>query len=555
MRDLKTLFFNITQQKSEINFILTREKNYTYGETFNLAKKYANNLSALGVKKGDRVALITEKRPEQIFSLLAIWNIGAIAVPINENLNKQELNFVLNDCTPILTIVSDKLFDSLEISNKILLNTLGNEHTQIEVSNFNEEDSLACLVYTSGSTGNPKGVMLSHKNFYINARSIVIGGNFLPSDIFYSILPYWHSFALTSELVSAILVGGKIAITSSNKTFASDLSFFNPSIIFVVPRVVEMFKENVLKKFQSLGEDTYKIFNDALNLAETLVGDTPYNKNPEIYEKLKINIFNKIKATFGSNLRYLISGGAPININLQRFFGALDIKIMQGYGLTEASPVISVDIIDTYLFGSCGSLLPWLFSENGDFTFVDSHGVMGKNLKGELLVKGSCVMLGYWGHKDQSAKAIINDWLYTGDIGYFKHNKLFLSGRKNNMIVLTGGENIHPEFLENILKDSVIINDLMIFGDKCKNLYAIITLNDGFENNNDIYQKLKDEIKMLTQNLTSFQKPIDFIIVPQFSPENNTYTATQKIRRYQILSLYKSEINNLLHSHGEKNLL
>lgn len=555
MRDLKTLFFNITQQKSEINFILTREKNYTYGETFNLAKKYANNLSTLGVKKGDRVALITEKRPEQIFSLLAIWNIGAIAVPINENLNKQELNFVLNDCTPILTIVSDKLFDSLEISNKILLNTLGNEHTQIEVSNFNEEDSLACLVYTSGSTGNPKGVMLSHKNFYINARSIVIGGNFLPSDIFYSILPYWHSFALTSELVSAILVGGKIAITSSNKTFASDLSFFNPSIIFVVPRVVEMFKENVLKKFQSLGEDTYKIFNDALNLAETLVGDTPYNKNPEIYEKLKINIFNKIKATFGSNLRYLISGGAPININLQRFFGALDIKIMQGYGLTEASPVISVDIIDTYLFGSCGSLLPWLFSENGDFTFVDSHGVMGKNLKGELLVKGSCVMLGYWGHKDQSAKAIINDWLYTGDIGYFKHNKLFLSGRKNNMIVLTGGENIHPEFLENILKDSVIINDLMIFGDKCKNLYAIITLNDGFENNNDIYQKLKDEIKMLTQNLTSFQKPIDFIIVPQFSPENNTYTATQKIRRYQILSLYKSEINNLLHSHGEKNLL
>ena len=551
MKNLKDLFFATATKNLELNFILTREKNYTYGETLQLVKKYAKGLEKYEIQNGDRVALITEKSPEQVIALLAIWSIGAIAVPINESLNVHELNFILNDCTPVITLLNHKLYDNLSIKNKVLINSLGNDHTLKEEFSNCSEDDLACLIYTSGSTGNPKGVMLSHKNFYVNGESVIIGGNFLPSDIFYSILPYWHSFALTTELISPIIVGGKIALTASAKTFAADLNYFNPTIIFVVPRVVEMFKTNILKKMQSLGEDTYNKFNNAYNLAKTLTGDTPKVSNPEVYDNLKKSLFTNIKAIFGTNFRFMISGGAPIDINLQRFFGTLDIKIMQGYGLTEATPVISVDNLETHIFGSCGNLLPWVLEGDGDFTFKDSNGNLGKNLKGELLVKGDCVMAGYWNHKDQSAKTIVDKWLYTGDVGYFENNKLYLSGRKSNMLVLAGGENVHPEFVENILKDSSLINDLLIFGDKCKNLFAIITLEEGLIDSPELHAKLKEDIKRLAKDLSLFQKPKDFIIVPQFSPETGTYTATQKIRRHQILSLYKKEINELLLAHGE----
>ena len=551
MKNLKDLFFATATKNLELNFILTREKNYTYGETLQLVKKYAKDLEKYEIQNGDRVALITEKSPEQVIALLAIWSIGAIAVPINESLNVHELNFILNDCTPVITLLNHKLYDNLSIKNKVLINSLGNDHTLKEEFSNCSEDDLACLIYTSGSTGNPKGVMLSHKNFYVNGESVIIGGNFLPSDIFYSILPYWHSFALTTELISPIIVGGKIALTASAKTFAADLNYFNPTIIFVVPRVVEMFKTNILKKMQSLGEDTYNKFNNAYNLAKTLTGDTPKVSNPEVYDNLKKSLFTNIKAIFGTNFRFMISGGAPIDINLQRFFGTLDIKIMQGYGLTEATPVISVDNLETHIFGSCGNLLPWVLEGDGDFTFKDSNGNLGKNLKGELLVKGDCVMAGYWNHKDQSAKTIVDKWLYTGDVGYFENNKLYLSGRKSNMLVLAGGENVHPEFVENILKDSSLINDLLIFGDKCKNLFAIITLEEGLIDSPELHAKLKEDIKRLAKDLSLFQKPKDFIIVPQFSPETGTYTATQKIRRHQILSLYKKEINELLLAHGE----
>ena len=160
-------------------------------------------------------------------------------------------------------------------------------------------------------------------------------------------------------------------------------------------------------------------------------------------------------------------------------------------------------------------------------------------------------MLGYWNHKDQSAKALIDGWLYTGDMGYFEKDKLFLNGRKSNMIVLGGGENIHPEFLENILRESEFINDIMIFGDKLKNLYAVVAIDESVENNGDLHSKIKEDIKKLTKDLSTFQKPKDFILVPSFNSENGTYTATQKIKRHQVIMLYKEDINTLLKSHGE----
>ncbi len=551
MQNLRELFLSSTSKFSESNFLLSREKNYTYSDFFYLTNQFSNYLLNNDIKQNDIVAIISEKSIFQYISLFAIWNIGAVAVPINENLNSIELDFIISDCCPKKIIVSDKFYEKLEYKNKIRINILGNEDTSIPSIKSIDKDDLACIVYTSGSTGNPKGVMLTHKNFIYNADSVVRAVPFFKNDIIYSILPYWHSFGLSTEAISPVLSGSQIAFTDNALTFAKDLTFFNPSVVLIVPRVAEMFKSNILKKFKNLGEDAYNKFNFALNESLKITHITPEIDDLEKFNGLKISIFNNIKAIFGTNFRFFISGGAPIDINLQLFFNAMDIKILQGYGLTETTPVICVDKIESHHFGSCGDIFPWLLENGGDFTFKDDFGLLSKEIEGELLIKGNCVMKGYWNHKDASAKQFFEGWLCTGDMGFYKNNKLFINGRKTNMIVLANGENLYPEYIENHLKILEDINDIMIFGDKLKNIYAIISVHEDISIDLSLHSKIKKEIQKKLENFPHYQKPKDFILVPPFSHENGTYTATQKIRRNNIVSMYKNEISTLLKSNGE----
>lgn len=551
MQNLRELFLSSTSKFSESNFLLSREKNYTYSDFFYLTNQFSNYLLNNDIKQNDIVAIISEKSIFQYISLFAIWNIGAVAVPINENLNSMELDFIISDCCPKKIIVSDKFYEKLEYKNKIRINILGNEDTSIPYVESIDKENLACIVYTSGSTGNPKGVMLTHKNFIYNADSVVRAVPFFKNDIIYSILPYWHSFGLSTEAISPVLSGSQIAFTDNALTFAKDLTFFNPSVVLIVPRVAEMFKSNILKKFKSLGEDTYNKFNFALNESLKITHITPEIDDLEKFNGLKTSVFNNIKAIFGTNFRFFISGGAPIDINLQLFFNAMDIKILQGYGLTETTPVICVDKIESHHFGSCGDIFPWLLENGGDFTFKDDFGLLSKEIEGELLIKGNCVMKGYWNHKDASAKQFFEGWLCTGDMGFYKNNKLFINGRKTNMIVLANGENLYPEYIENHLKILEDINDIMIFGDKLKNIYAIISVHEDISIDLSLHSKIKKEIQKKLEHFPHYQKPKDFILVPPFSHENGTYTATQKIRRNNIVSMYKNEISTLLKSNGE----
>ena len=565
MRTLKDYILGKKEEYKNNIFIKTETKNYTYEETIGGALKWSTYIEKIGCKKGDRVGIIIPKSIDQIKAFYSVWVLGGIAVPINENGKETEIKFILEDSTPkiILTIPKlEEIIKKIYPQGKIILvdeleELVKNERESIG-ADINKED-LSTLIYTSGSTGNPKGVMLTHENLVENGKSVAKIKELTSNDCMYSMLPYWHSFALAVEVIGILVSGGSIGITKNQRTFIRDIQNFQPSIILAVPRILELIKANIEKQINAAGEEAILGYKKLLEIAPLVKGDKANYVGKEehnaIYNMLEEKLLTKIKASFGSNFREFISGGAGIDIALQRYFTYIGLPVMQGYGLSESSPVVSVDNVSDYYLGSSGSLLDWLLKENGgDITFLDEDGNIGKNLKGELLLKGSCVMKGYWNHSDASGKAIKDGWLYTGDVGYYKDEKLFISGRKSNMIVLKSGENIHPEPIEDELKKSEIIDDVMIIGDGLKNLYACLTISEEYDKIHEVELNtlLKSEVKRLTSHLNSFQKPKDFLVISRFSVDDGTYTGTLKIRRHKIYKRDESKINEFLEEAGEK---
>ncbi|MBO7741321.1 MAG: AMP-binding protein, partial [Victivallales bacterium] len=256
-------------------------------------------------------------------------------------------------------------------------------------------------------------------------------------------------------------------------------------------------------------------------------------------------------------IRMFVSGGAPLELDALSFFSFLGMPVLQGYGLSESAPVVSSNLIENYRLGSCGHLMPWLKPENGgDITFKDEDGNLGKNVHGQLLVKGNCVMKGYWRHTDASAKTMEDGWLNTGDVGHMDQDGyLFIHGRNSSMIVLYGGEKLHPEYIEDTVKSSPLISEAMVIGEKCKNVYVCVNVpKDEAEKHSpeELHRLLKAEVERLTANLAPFQKPKDVLVLPEFTQENGTMTATLKVRRFKIKELYKKEIEEFLEASGEQ---
>ena len=565
MKTLKECILTAKEKYKEDIFVKSALKNYTYNEIIKDVLKWSGYLIERGIKKGDRIGIITPKSIEQLKSIYAVWMADGIIVPINENSREAELKFILEDSTPkvILTVSSlkdkiKKLYPEAEIILLEDLDGLSRSSAYKERSETDSEDTGA-LIYTSGSTGNPKGVMLTHKNLISNGESIVKIKKLTTDDCLYSILPYWHSFSLAVEVIGSIMSGLSLGITENQRTFVGDIPLFKPTIVLVVPRILEMIKGSIEKQIKNAGSEAEEGYQKLLQIAPLVKGDrydsTPNEEYRQIYDILDKRLLVKIRSVFGENFKEFISGGAALDINLQRYFGYLGLPVMQGYGLSETSPVVSVDGLEDYCYGSSGNLLKWLLDQPlGDFTFLDEIGNRGKDLKGELLLKGSCVMKGYWNHRDESAKVINDGWLHTGDIGYYKEEKLYISGRKSNMIVLKGGENIHPEFIENELKKSDLIDDVMVIGDGCKNLYACLTVPQNYDevHESELNILLKSEVKRLTSHLVSHQKPRDILLVPRFTIEDETYTGTMKVRRHMVNKRENEKINSFLEEVGEK---
>lgn len=537
----------------------------TFAEIGREIAAWADFLRQKGIKPGDRVAAISPKCPNHYRFLYACWSIGAIAVPICENLSPQEMSFIIKDCSPSL-ILTDAAFLAKVQANAESLECL--DWQQIPLTGQSplspvdiNIDEVAALIYTSGSTGLPKGVMLTHRNLWMNIWSALNFYKIGPKDSVMSLLPYWHAYALVCEIGCTVMGGCACVIPKDIRDFKKNLAKYQPTIILAVPRIIDGFKAAV-----------DKAINDATPKQKALIDKAIYNASRIFTGGPKLNggflryithycfydpvVFSKFRKAFGGRLRAIVCGGAPLDLELQIFFKYIGVPLFVGYGLSETSPVVSSNIWDRHMLGSCGQVLPWLKPEcGGDYTFKDEDGNMGKDLRGQLLVKGQCVMKGYWNHTDASAKTMEDGWLNTGDVGHCdSEGYLFIHGRKGNMIVLNGGEKFHPEHVEDAVKNSPMISEAMVIGEKCKNVYVCVNVPKEFKDKHEpeeLHQLLRAEVAKTTSGLTGLQKPKDVLILPDFNTEDGTMTATLKIRRFKIMQIYQKQIEDFLIANGE----
>ena len=426
-------------------------------------------------------------------------------------------------------------------------------------------DSNAVFIYTSGSTGLPKGVVLTHRNIWWNMWSALEAFRVDDSTRLMSLLPYWHAYALTCEICCTFQVNFRVCVPKDKKDFVVNIAKYQPTVVLVVPRIIDMMMAAFRKKINALPPRRKRLVENAIhNASRIFTAGTKWNGGifRMLYHYCFYNplVFKQFRNALGGKIKMFVSGGAPLDLDAQSFFSFCGMPILQGYGLTEAAPVISSNMIDDYRLGSCGKLMRWLEPQfGGDYTFQDEEGNRGKDLRGELLVKGVCVMKGYWGHKDASAKTVENGWLHTGDIAHMdKDGFLFLHGRNSSMIVLYGGEKVHPEAVEDAVKSSPLISEAMVIGEKCKSLYvcANVTKEVAAEyagRDEELHKRLLEDMKEHTAGLAAYERPKDILVLPEFSTDDGTMTATLKVRRFKVKELYRDRIEKFLADNGEDN--
>jgi long-chain acyl-CoA synthetase len=546
----------------------------TYAELYSDVLSWAKFLKErYGVKAGDRVAAIATKHPNHFRFTYACWLLGAIAVPICESLGDDEMSFVIQDCEPTV-VLAEKSFMKKATANAGNIPVLDWSEIKSEKHALqplhhvfeNEEaalESIAVLIYTSGSTGKPKGVMLSHRNLWWNVWSALECFKVNAADRIMSLLPYWHAYAMTCEIGCSIGGRCRTSIPHNIADFSRNIGKYQPTLVLVVPRIMDNLHAAFRKKIEAIkGFKRTLIDNAIYNASRIFTANTSWNGGifRMIYHKFFYNpfIFKQFRNALGGKIRMFVSGGAPLDLDVQSFFSFCGMPVLQGYGLSEAAPVISSNLHDQYRLGSCGLLMPWLLPENGgDYTFKSEEGELGKNVTGQLLVKGHCVMKGYWRHTDASAKTMENGWLNTGDVGHMdKNGFLFIHGRNSSMIVLYGGEKLHPEYIEDAVKSSPMITEAVVIGEKCKNVYVCVNVSKEDREKysaEELHKLVKEEVERTTTNLANYQKPKDVLILPDFTMEDGTMTATLKVRRYKIKEVYREQIDAFLAANGENN--
>ena len=391
---------------------------------------------------------------------------------------------------------------------------------------------VACIIYTSGTQGNPKGVMLSHGGILNNCEGSI---SLLKEIISYkpkflTWLPLSHSYEHTVQFVQ-IAIGAEVYYAESIDKLIKNMGECSPDIMTAVPR----FYQNLYQKINST-------FNKATGFKKSLINKMLYlgekvltNQKLTFFEKVQNTICEKIvrkkiKAQFGGSLKAFISGGGALDKEVGVFLNSIGLPTLQGYGLTETSPVVSCNPIKDIRIDTVGPA----FSGN-EVKIADD---------GEILVKGENVMLGYWNKKEETEKVLKDGWLYTGDIGHFENGYLKITDRKKDILITPGGDNISPVKIENDLLKIEFVEQALVCGDNKPYLIAILVLNNNESNVSD--EKISKEIETINKNLSRIEKIKKFFVIKdQFTIENGLMTPTLKLKRYKIIEKYKSEIEKL----------
>ena len=398
------------------------------------------------------------------------------------------------------------------------------------------EDDPACIIYTSGTSGIPKGVILTHKSIcsnLIGSLDIFKNINF-NNERYISFLPLSHSYEHTAGQFMPLLTSSEIFYAENMDKLFTNFKEVNPTYIAAVPRFYEAIYKKILNNF-SKNKILEKIFNINLSLGKKIYLNQKKFLPITCFFKFffKIIIDNKIKKIFGKNLKFFISGGGALSYDINIFFEAIGIKILQGYGLTETSPTVSCNRPELNKIGTVGPPI---------------KGVEVKIAKdGEILIKGDNLMKGYLGKEKETKDKIKNNWLHTGDIGKFdKDNHLIITDRKKDIIVTSGGDNIAPQKIENMFTSSNLISQVIIFGDNKPFLIALIFVNNDYSKKNGINNKIDKYLKKINEKLSSTEKIRKYILINQeLTLKSGFLTPTMKIKRKKVYEKYKKDIENL----------
>ena len=516
-------------------------------ETSKRIKKISFFLIKNRIKKGDRVFLLSNNRIEWVEFDLAIMMSGGVTVPSFVTNNTTDNEFIIKDCQPKFIVLEDeKVFKK----NKRFLNKFKTKIVLIEPSeNFTDykeiisykdkqikritvkKKDISSIIYTSGTTGNPKGVILTHKSIMHNLQGAIelINDFNLKNERFFSFLPLSHSYERMAGLYFPILIGAEIYFCSTTDKLLSEIKEVKPTILSAVPRLYE----NIFKKIKFQINKTNFLVSYLLKKTFLLIENNP-KENINFFEKFLVTIFlkyilkKKVLQIFGKKIKVLISGGAALNPDVGIFFNKLGISLLQGYGQTEASPLISCNRKknnDPYTVGQPVKDVKVKISNNG-----------------EILVSGDNLMQGYWKSKKLTNETLKCGWLHTGDLGKIdEQGRIIITGRKKELIVTSGGENISSQKIENMLLSFDEISQAIVYGDGKPFIIALIKLNDDYKKTD-----VKKLIQALNYNLNSIEKIRKFIVMDlEPTYENGLMTQTMKLKKEKIFLRYKKEIGRL----------
>ena len=570
LNNLIELFSHQVEKQNKESIFLqwlnpNNKKSYTWEETQKNILKLSKIIRE-NIKEGDRCLLVSENRPEWFVSDMAIMLSGGITVPAYTTYTEDDYKYLIEDCEPSLIIVSNnellkklnntinekkfikrvitldevnKVIHDLDIINKdkyldfnlILKNDLLDED-KIQNEKL-KRTSPACIIYTSGTGGNPKGVILSHGGILNNLVGAceIMKPLFSSRPVFLTWLPLSHSYEHCVQFAQ-IAVGAKVFYAEKIEKLLENISEAKPTIMTAVPRFYQNlynkininlkkqtgFKAKLIKETLRLGKK--KLLNQKMTFSEKLLN--------LIVETL---VRKKIKKQFGGNLKAFVSGGGALDQEIGEFLNSVGLPTLQGYGLTETSPVVSCNPIHKIKVETVGP------------PFKGNQVKIAED--GEILVKGENVMLGYWNKKEETDKVIVNGWLHTGDIGEIdpEDGYLKITDRKKDIIVSAGGDNISPAKIENMITNEPEIDQCMVYGDKKNYLVALVVPSKDFLHEKE---KINNVIEKINKKLTLLEKIKKIQLIDEnFSIENGLMTPTMKVKRKKVTEKYKNQLEKL----------
>jgi long-chain acyl-CoA synthetase len=578
----------------------------TYDETKRLTHIAAAGLISLGLLPGEKVTLLSEGRNNWIIAELAILHAGAISVPLSIKLEESnDLGFRIQHSESKFIIISANqlkkirsIYSELPLVQKVVVFDDQESFTENEISwsslmefgkkqlEYNpdcvektaskvEHDDIATICYTSGTAADPKGVMLTHRNYTANVEQALSLVKPAPTFRTLIILPLDHCFAHVAGFYSFMAVGASVGTVQVGKTGVETLKNIpinikelKPNLILSVPALSKSFKKNIETNIKAKGKIAYRLFKIGLSIS--------YKYNKEGFNKGSVigfiyrpilkwfdnKIFSKIREGFGGQLQYFIGGGAVLDIDLQRFYYAIGIPIYQGYGLSEATPIISTNNPKKHKLGSSGTLV-----KNLSFKICDEDGKgLGFGQMGEIVVKGENIMAGYYKNEKATAEVLKDGWLHTGDMGYMDEDKyLYVVGRFKSLLIGSDGEKYSPEGIEeSMVENCKYVEQIILYNNQNPYTSALVVINKDILKNHVHHRKpsidlQSDEAKrmalqLVQQEINEYKKGGKFeglfperwlpaaiaITCEPFTEQNGLVNSTMKVMRNKAIEQYAS---------------